>query len=239
MIEFFRRQEQDQLRKGTDSPLFTPTVVMKKMAADRRDSDPKPLIPELKVSEAAKRTSPMQPMGGMPAGPPAPPPPAAAIFGQPAIHGMTGPQQQQQLIFMQQQIRAQQLAALQVRKVRISAIYLLISTVYLLFQASQHMDPRLLMQAQLMGQPAGPPMPGSPRHPMPPSAQVPPHPGPPGPPRGFMPPVGNAGDGLSRFFSPEVLAQAQAGNAPPLPPLPTQKAMTLEEIERQAATVRI
>ena len=95
--------------------MFTPTVVMKKMAADRRDSDPKPLIPELKVSEAAKRTSPMQTMGGMPAGPPAPPPPAAAIFGQPAIHGMTGPQQQQQLIFMQQQIRAQQLAALQVR----------------------------------------------------------------------------------------------------------------------------
>jgi len=44
---------------------------------------------------------------------------------------------------------------------------------------------------------------------------------------------------LSQFFSPEVLAQAQAGNAPPLPPLPTQKAMTLEEIERQAATVRI
>ena len=87
---------------------------MKKMAADRRDSDPKPLIPELKVSEAAKRTSPMQSMGGMPAGQPAPPPPAAAIFGQPAIHGMTGPQQQQQLIFMQQQIRAQQLAALQV-----------------------------------------------------------------------------------------------------------------------------
>ena len=45
--------------------------------------------------------------------------------------------------------------------------------------------------------------------------------------------------GLSRFFSPEVLAQAQAGNAPPLPPLPTQKAMTLEEIERQAAAVRM
>ena len=131
MIEFFRRQEQDQLRKGTDSPLFTPTVVMKKMAADRRDSDPKPLIPELKVSEAAKRTSPMQPMGGMPTGPPAPPPPAAAIFGQPAIHGMTGPQQQQQLIFMQQQIRAQQLAALQVRKVKISAVCLHILTVYL------------------------------------------------------------------------------------------------------------
>ena len=45
--------------------------------------------------------------------------------------------------------------------------------------------------------------------------------------------------GLSQFFSPEVLAQAQSGNAPPLPPLPTQKAMTLEEIERQAAAVRM
>jgi hypothetical protein len=45
--------------------------------------------------------------------------------------------------------------------------------------------------------------------------------------------------GLSRFFSPEVLAQAQAGNAPAMPPLPTQKALTLEEIERQAAAVRI
>jgi hypothetical protein len=43
--------------------------------------------------------------------------------------------------------------------------------------------------------------------------------------------------GLSRFFSQEVLAQAQSGNGPPLP---TQSAMTLEEIERQAAAaVRI
>ena len=109
------------------------------------------------------------------------------------------------------------------------------------------------MQAQLMGQP-GPGFPGNNGIPGLNPAQVPPppHPAgvppPPGAPRGF-PPVGgpppppgtgNPGDqGLSRFFSPEVLAQAQAGNAPPLPPLPTQKAMTLEEIERQAATVRI
>ena len=86
---------------------------MKKMAADRRDSDPKPLIPELKVSEA-KRSSPMSVGGPVgPAGPP--PPPPAGMFGQPGIHGMAGPQQQQQLIFMQQQIRAQQLAALHVR----------------------------------------------------------------------------------------------------------------------------
>ena len=34
--------------------------------------------------------------------------------------------------------------------------------------------------------------------------------------------------GLSRFFSQEVLAQAQAGNAPPLPPLPTQKVRVSE-----------
>ena len=44
---------------------------------------------------------------------------------------------------------------------------------------------------------------------------------------------------LSKFFSPEVLAQAQSGNAPSMPPLPTQKALTLEEIELQAAAVRI
>ena len=99
------------------------------------------------------------------------------------------------------------------------------------------MDPRLLMQAQMMGQPGGP-FPGNngpARLPLQP-AQVPQGP----PPRGFLPPGnGNPEQGLSRFFSPEVLAQAQAGNAPPLPPLPTQKAMTLEEIERQAAAVRI
>ena len=52
-----RRQEQDQQRKATDSPsfAFTPTVVMKKMAADRRDSDPKPVIPELKVSTSNEK----------------------------------------------------------------------------------------------------------------------------------------------------------------------------------------
>merc|ERR1719188_2985527 len=40
---------------------------------------------------------------------------------------------------------------------------------------------------------------------------------------------------LSQFFSAEVLAQASSGNAPSMPPLPTQKALTLEEIELQAA----
>merc|ERR1719219_3270829 len=95
-----RRQEQDQQGKATDSPsfAFTPTVVVERVAADRRDSDPKPVIPELKVSTSndkimQQRTSPGSPMHAMPM-------PMAA--------------QQQQLIFMQQQLRAQQqLAALQ------------------------------------------------------------------------------------------------------------------------------
>ena len=87
----------------------------------------------------------------------------------------------------------------------------------------------MLMQAQAMMGHVGP-------HPIPPHQVPPPH---------FIPPAshqhhqpGQAGHGqLSQFFSPEVLAQAQAGNAPPLPPLPTQKAMTLEEIERQASAI--
>jgi hypothetical protein len=54
-----------------------------------------------------------------------------------------------------------------------------------------------------------------------------------------LPSFGVARQGnLAEFFSPEVLAQAQSGNAPSMPPLPTQKALTLEEIERQAAAAR-
>lgn len=60
---------------------------------------------------------------------------------------------------------------------------------------------------------------------------------------GFISPMSSQGQGsvnLARFFSPEVLAQAQSGAAPAMPPLPTQKVLTLEEIEaRQAAAVRI
>jgi len=50
---------------------------------------------------------------------------------------------------------------------------------------------------------------------------------------------------LARFFSPEVLAQAQSGAVPAMPPMASltshhqQKVLTLEEIERQAAAVRI
>eukprot|EP00096_Caligus_rogercresseyi_P011244 TRINITY_DN4365_c0_g1_i1.p1 TRINITY_DN4365_c0_g1~~TRINITY_DN4365_c0_g1_i1.p1 ORF type:complete len:788 (-),score=293.87 TRINITY_DN4365_c0_g1_i1:118-2481(-) len=41
----------------------------------------------------------------------------------------------------------------------------------------------------------------------------------------------SAEDGLSRFFTPDVLAQASSGNMPSMPPLPTKKALTLEELE--------
>ena len=73
--------------------------------------------------------------------------------------------------------------------------------------------------------------------------------GPPGPP-GQAPGQGP----LARFFSPEVLAQAQSGHVPAMPPMPItgfqlpaevpgapqpQKVLTLEEIERQAASVRM
>ena len=114
-----------------------------------------------------------------------------------------------------------------------------------MLQAQQQMqaamvDPRFMRPRHPSG--GGPMGWGGSRGPSPASAMMssgPPlanmHPmGPPGGPMG-----GPGGAGLARFFSPEVLAQANAGNAPTMPPLPTQKVLTLEEIERQAAAVRI
>jgi hypothetical protein len=49
----------------------------------------------------------------------------------------------------------------------------------------------------------------------------------------------NAGTPLARFFSPDVLAAAQGGACPPMPPLPIRQALTLEEIERQAAAAAV
>jgi len=244
-----QRQHQEIVdRRSTDSPsfAFTPTSVMKKMTADRRDSDPKPVIPELKVSTqqslaalVGAAPSAEKPSGG---GPPMNlqnrHSPGGGVQGGPP-QGMMPPRPMppsaQQLLFMQQQIRAQQ---------QIAA-----------FQTGRPVDPRVLMHAQaMMGAAPPPPGPvqggpgGHAAGPRPLAPTSVPH---------FMPPdvmqhqqhqalhghlaaaqQGGLG-GLSQFFSPEVLAQAQSGNAPPLPPLPTQKAMTLEEIERQAAAVRM
>ena len=117
-------QELDQQRKSTDSPsnAFMPTSVMKKMAADRRDSDPKPVIPELKVSQlqqsdkaAGAAAMNMQNRHS----------PLAAAAAAAAAGIVPGPQGMiprpmmppaQQILFMQQQIRAQQLAAIQVSR---------------------------------------------------------------------------------------------------------------------------
>jgi hypothetical protein len=52
-------------------------------------------------------------------------------------------------------------------------------------------------------------------------------------------PPHDAGTPLARFFSPDVLAAAQGGACPPMPPLPIRQALTLEEIERQAAAAAV
>ena len=92
---------------------------MKKMAADRRDSDPKPVIPELKVSQlqqsdkaaAMNMQNRHSPLAAAAA--------AAAAGIVPGPQGMIPRPMMppaQQILFMQQQIRAQQLAAIQVSR---------------------------------------------------------------------------------------------------------------------------
>ena len=112
-------------------------------------------------------------------------------------------------------------------------------------------------------------LPGQPPVPAPPlsPSRLPPATGP-GMIPGMVPgpgqaPVSPGGQGpLARFFSPEVLAAAQSGAVPAMPPMPGsgqtakmpdlpmmpglpgvpsqhQKVLTLEEIERQAAAVRM
>ena len=190
---------------------FTPLSVMKKQAAERRDSDPKPQIPELRINQQSE--------------------------GEAAVAGILAPQLQQQhrVSPLQQQQQQQQ-------------------------QPVPLPHPHLLMQQQQQQQHHQIPFQNAhraggsgrflPRH-NPSGGGGPPQMIPPHQPQqggGFMGgPLGalaganggGGGGGLSRFFSPEVLAQAHSGNAPTMPPLPTQKVLTLEEIERQAAAVRM
>lgn len=37
---------------------------------------------------------------------------------------------------------------------------------------------------------------------------------------------------LSRWFPPEIFSQANSGQMPTLPPMPSQKILSLEELER-------
>ena len=209
--------------RGTDSPLaFTPTAVMKKIAADRRDSDPaggKIPVPELKISQSAENGdmfSIVPPGGGM-----LPLPSLSAQQQQQQAQAMLQQQQQQQqrlrLHAMQQQMAALQQATSPTGLIEQQQRFMMLQQQHQMQQQQQqqHYGHQQQQQHQHFGHQQGYQGRNMQQH----------HP--------------QQVVGLSRFFSPEVLAQAQSGNGPAMPPLPTQKAQTLEEIERQAAAVRI
>ncbi|TRY70753.1 hypothetical protein TCAL_07343, partial [Tigriopus californicus] len=145
--------------KQNSSPLtFTPTVVMKKFVSDRRDSDPRPQIPELKISQSGEISENKNKHEAQP--------------GLMTMPGQSRPPPQPHLTlnnFM---------SALQSGAVNRES-------------RSSHHGARSGV--------TGPP-----------------------------------GADLSRFFSHDVLSRA----GPPMPPVPIQEAMTLEEIERQASSMR-
>jgi len=258
----------DKSSPSPSSLAFAPTVVMKKMAADRRDSDPKLLTPQQQKvgghaaqEQQANSNTQQQQLGQAAPHPPLPhgdsgndsQASAGRISPGRLMEHIRNQQQQQQahlppphiLLQQQQQLHQMKLLQAQQMQARMAAA-----------AAAGMADPRFMRPRHpSSGGPAGGPLFGPPvgagsRGPspttilssglmggMPPMPPMPPH----------MPPAGHgmpgtpsgATGGLSRFFSPEVLAQANAGNAPHMPPLPTQKVLTLEEIERQAAAVRI
>lgn len=249
---FRRRQGEDPpiTQAGSNSsPLsFTPTSVMRKTAADRKDSDPRvqSLVPEVKVTPQKDSNQP-QNIGECPSSPgraitkncednrpvtldlggvrrPPHPPPQGP---QPGLHypqgGPPPPQHLQHanpLLYLQKNNMAGHINPAMLNQATAMA-HQQIAAVNLL---AHGIDPRL---ARL-------PQPHPSMGPLSPSRTQQ------GP--GFISPMSSQGQGsvnLSRFFSPEVLAQAQSGSAPAMPPLPTQKVLTLEEIERQAAAVRI
>jgi len=239
-----------QAAVANPSPLsFTPTSVMRKTAAERKDSDPRIHVPELKVTaqKEGSMTSPSEPSA-----PQCPPSPGRAIT-------KTSSEERDRL-HMEQSVNNRpaslDLAARQQRPPHFPPaaappshtnplIYLQNNNM------AGHINPAMLNQATAMAQQqlaaanliahgldprlARLPHPHPALAPLSPSRSQP---------QGFVPPMpqqqqqpGNVN--LARFFSPEVLAQAQSGSAPAMPPLPTQKVLTLEEIERQAAAVRI
>ena len=263
--ENFRRRQEGQIlqqesTKVRDSPLaFTPTAVMKKIAADRRDSDPTAIgkmpVPELKVSQSSEKEN-----GGVESGQhfnrqvvspnqsmPAclnMIPPGSGMLPLPSLGGQQQQQHVQvpsQLLLLQQQQQQQQIQQQRMRMQQAQAMHQLAAMQQATSPTSLLEQQRLMMfqQQQMQQHPQfghqqlqhlqsgfGRNMPqqqhSQQRGPMMQQQQQQP---------GMQ--------GLSRFFSPEVLAQATSGNAPAMPPLPTQKALTLEEIERQAAAVRI
>jgi len=239
------REDKENIRgirsaeNGTSgSPLaFTPTSVMRKSAADRKDSDPKPGVPELKITgqeDGRDRNGPSSP--GRPIkGKGSDRPGSLDLGGRNSRAGTQRnampPQQQQQQGLMG---GAPNMVGMPPNLQN-----------PLLFLSNPGMPPAMMGAGGMSGYGANNltgMMGGRYQHPsmMPGN---PPHTGmrmgPPSP-RGQAPPSPGATP-LSRFFSNDVLAAAAAAQGARLkmPPLPTGQAMTLEEIERQAATVKI
>jgi len=242
-----------QATVANPSPLsFTPTSVMRKTAAERKDSDPRIHVPELKVTvqKDGTMTSPSDPTA-----PQCPPSPGRAIT-------KTSSEERDRGLNVEASLNNQRPASLDLaarqRPPHFSGpgaappshtnplIYLQNNNM------AGHINPAMLNQATAMAQQQlaaanliahglDPRLASRLPHPHPALAPLSPSRS---QPQGFVPQMpqqqqqaGNAN--LARFFSPEVLAQAQSGSAPAMPPLPTQKVLTLEEIERQAAAVRI
>lgn len=262
------REDKENIRgiKAADhasagSPLaFTPTSVMRKSAADRKDSDPKPGVPELKITgQEDNRPGPHSPGrpikgkgadrpgsldlaagrnlknggGGRGSLPQAQQPQHGLISGATAAGGVPN---NNNLVGVNQNLHNP-----------------------LLFLTNPGI-PAAMMGAGGMagfgpggaaGNLAGMIGAGGARFQQHPGMHAPNgtgHPGmrvggPPSP-RGHQTPVSPAAGAtpLSRFFSNDVLAAAAAAQGAArlkMPPLPTGQAMTLEEIERQAATVKI
>merc|ERR1719220_2139672 len=241
-----------QATVANPSPLsFTPTSVMRKTAAERKDSDPRIHVPELKVTsqKEGSMTSPSEPSA-----PQCPPSPGRAIT-------KTSSEERERLHMESVNNRPASLdlaaaAAARQRPPHFPGAAPPSHTNPLIYLQNNnmagHINPAMLNQATAMAQQQlaaanliahglDPRLASRLPHPHPALAPLSPSRS---QPQGFVPQMpqqqqqaGNAN--LARFFSPEVLAQAQSGSAPAMPPLPTQKVLTLEEIERQAAAVRI
>jgi len=245
------------------SPLaFTPTSVMRKSAAERKDSDPqiKP-VPELKItSQKDVREEPTSPGRAITKGKEERP--VSLEFGGQSGQGRrVSPHQgfppqippNNPLMFLPNNPMG-------------SVSHSVISQANAMAQhqiaaslMAQGIDPRQIsnrLPGPAPGQ-GGPPVTMTrPTAPLSPNRALPPAPVPagiPGLPPNLAnlvsPPGGPGGQGpLARFFSAEVLAAAQSGAVPAMPPMPTmpslqqqqqQKVLTLEEIETQAAAVRM
>jgi len=254
-----KSDDKEALRKtdSAGSPLaFTPTSVMRKTAAERKDSDGKPAVPELKISVGHSQDldiksgslSPGRPIKGKGTDRPnsldvnglgrlmgitgaapkqgVPPPPGGAV-PPPGMQGYPGA------------------AAGMPGLPALPPNLMFLANQQSLQQNMMNMggNPLSALLAaggggRYVGQPGG--LPG--QHMGAPAQHLGPHS--PHHPQAVSPVSSVPGGTLSRFFTHDVLAAASAnsGKSIKMPPLPTGQVLTLEEIERQqsvATTVKI